>query len=135
MQGLLPLIGASVAVIALVALSAWLGFRGQPQLQGADEAALLAGDLPGGFIPGAVTLDRNRAAALVSDGRNRIALIAPHGAHFIAREVGRLDRVERAGDRLTITSGRSAVELILGAEAERWHALIAQARGSVGSRE
>ncbi len=134
MQGLLPLIGASVAVIALVALSFWLGFRGQPQLDGADEAALLAAGLPGGFIPGTVALDRNRAAALVSDGRDRFALIAPHGAHFIAREVGLLDRVERAGDRLTITTGHSSVQLLLGAEAEQWAAQIAQARGLVGAR-
>lgn len=129
MDGLLPLIGAGLAVLALVALSAWLGFRGQPRLGGSDEAVALAAELSRGFAASRLALDRDGAAALVEDAQGRIALVAPHGAHFIAREIGPATRLVRDDDALSISIGSLQARLVLGEEARDWEAAIARAIG------
>jgi hypothetical protein len=125
-DGLLSLFGAGLAVLALIGLSAWLGFRGQQRLDGPEEAFDLAGELRG-FTPCRLALDRNGEAALVSDTRGRIALVAPHGAHFIAREIGPEARLGRKEGELSIAIGAMRVSLALGDEAVEWESLVSKA--------
>ncbi|MCL6249821.1 hypothetical protein M3P36_01995 [Altererythrobacter sp. KTW20L] len=125
-DGLLPLFGAGVAVLALIGLSAWLGFGGRQSLEGPDEALALAGELRG-FTPNRLVLDRDGGAALVGDTLGRIALVAPHGAHFIAREIGPEARLDRTDGELSIAIGAMRVILALGDEAASWESLVSRA--------
>ena len=126
MGGLLPLIGAGMAVLALIGLSAWLGFRGQQPLDGPDEALALAGELRG-FTPSRLVLDLHGVAALVADTHGRIALVAPHGAHFIAREIGPEARLVHRDGELSIVTGAMRASMVLGDKAAEWDGLVSQA--------
>lgn len=126
MTGLLPMLGAGLAVALLVLLAARLGFRGVPQLADVQEAGRIAASLPGGFTPSDVLLDRKRRGALLADGHGRVALVAPFGAHFIARELAPQTVVEARDGQLDITIDGLHARLDLGTAAQAWQNRIAQ---------
>lgn len=130
MNGLLPLLGAGLAVALLMLLAARLGFRGVPQLSCADEARQLATSLSGGFKAVELALDQKLHGALLSDHCGRVALIAPFGAHFLARELAPRAPCERLGGQLTFRIDGRELRLDLGDEANRWQARIVQAGAS-----
>lgn len=120
MDGLLPLLGAGIAVIALVALSGWLGFRGVPRLEGATEAAALAQALPGGFSAVRCAVDDQASGALLADAGGRVALVGSHGAHFIVREVDGSSSASCNDGVIAISATGLRARLELGAEASGW---------------
>lgn len=127
MDGLLPLFGAGIAVIALVALSSWLGFRGVPRLEGAAEAGAIAQALPGGFSAVQCAVDGHASAALLADAGGRLALVGSHGAHFIVREVDGSSSASCNDGVITISTTGLRARLELGAEATGWMELLRQA--------
>ena len=128
MQGLLPLMGAGMAVLGLVALSAWLGFRGQPVLEGEHEARALAQSISGGFAAATVLLADDGRYALLSDSRGRVAVVLPHGAHFIARAIDCAMTAQHDDTVLDLVVGRETVRIPLGQQLPAWVALIDQSR-------
>lgn len=111
----------SLAAVAFLVLLAWrLGFTGIPRLEDEAHARTLALDVPGGFEAVAVTLDRSGHAALLRDAAGRIVLVAPAGAHFIARLLAPGTAVTREGERLTVSAQRVSATLDLGRVADDW---------------
>ena len=110
----------------LVLLAARLGFRGVPQLADVQEAGRIAASLPSGFTPSDVLLDRKRRGALLADGHGRVVLVAPFGAHFIARELAPQTVVEARDGQLDITIDGLHARLDLGTAAQAWQNRIAQ---------
>jgi hypothetical protein len=131
MNALLPMIGAGIAVALLVLLAAKLGFRGVPQLAGSAEARQIAASLRGGFDAADVVLDREKRGALLADTRGRVAVVAPFGAHFIARELAPHAVIERHDFVLGITTDGLQVRLDLGDVAHAWQARLTAA-GATG---
>jgi hypothetical protein len=127
MNALLPMIGAGIAVALLVLLAARLGFRDVPRLAGPNEASDIAASLPRGFVTADIGLDRDLRGALLADPRGRIAVIAPFGAHFIARELAPHAVVERNDCVLHITINDLRLRLDLGDAAQAWQGRIAGA--------
>jgi len=125
MEGLLPLIGAGVAVVALVALSVWLGFRGQPVLAGEYEARAFGRSIPGGFEVLKVLVAQDGRHALLVERTGRIAVIVPHGAHFIARLVDGPMTVRRNGGALEFAIGRAISRVTPGEQLPEWIELLA----------
>ena len=121
MPGPLFLAGAAVAVLVLIALSARFGHHGTATLDDEVEAREIADTLPGGFVARSAVLSADGTAALVRDGEGRVALVAPHGAHFVAHLLWPSDSVERNGAVLRIQCGARDVALDLGAAAGEWH--------------
>lgn len=132
MEGLLPLLGAGLAVLLLVLLSTRLGFRGAPQLAGAAEAVALAQGLPGGFAAEQVQLTSDRRHALLSEGAGRIALVSPHGAHFIARlfENGAIIALPHQ-QALDLGFGHGLARIVVGQQLPDWLELLHQATAQV----
>lgn len=111
----------SIAAVTLLVLLAWKwGFAGAPELSGEEEARALADEVPGGFAATAVALDRTGNGALLRDEAGRMVLVAPAGAHFIARLLGPGIRVERSEGELVLRGGGISVRLDLGPEATGW---------------
>lgn len=111
----------SIAAVTLLVLLAWKwGFAGPPELSGEEEARALADEVPGGFAATALSLDRTRNGALLRDEAGRVVLVAPAGAHFIARLLGPGIRVERNEGELVLRGGGISVRLDLGPEAAGW---------------
>ena len=117
--------GSLVAVVALVLLAAKFGFSGRPALIDEDEARLLASEVPGGFEAERIALDRSRCGALLSDGAGRIVLVAPCGAHFVARLLGPGAQIDAVDGRLTVRDAALAATLELGDETDDWAKLLA----------
>ncbi len=131
MGGPLPLALALLAVMALVALTHWLGFTGAGRLAGPDEAASLAQSLPGGFTPSRITLAREGAGALLRDRQGRVAVIAPVGAHFLVRSQGPSWQVKRTTDvHLDLRGADFAAILDLGPETDHWFTVLAGSSGA-----
>lgn len=114
------LAGSAAAVAFLVVLAWKLGHAAPPELADETHARLLAEEVPGGFDAIAVALDRSRGAALLRDAAGRIVLIAPAGAHFVARRLGPGSRAACEGSRLIVSGGGAAASLDLGGEAADW---------------
>lgn len=120
-------LAGSVAAVGLLVLLAWkLGFAGRPDLLNEAEARSLASELPGGFDAAILRLDRLRNAALLRDVAGRIVLVAPAGAHFVARSLEPGVAVSSAEGVLTLRHGRLSVTLDLGSEADDWAAAISR---------
>lgn len=116
----------SLAAVAFLIVLAWrLGFAGAPLLDDEEHARGLAHETSGGFEAIAVTLDSSRHAALLRDAAGRIVLVAPAGAHFVARLLGPGTRVTREGGRLTLNVTGAPTSLELGAQADDWADAIA----------
>ncbi len=117
--------GSLAAVAVMVALAWRFGFSGAPKLADEAEARAIAEGLHGGFAATHVALDRQGHGALLRDASGRIALVHPHGAHFVAVL---LDRPVPAGARdgsLEVFYSRRSVELDLGpAAAADWAAAL-----------
>ncbi|TIX49365.1 hypothetical protein [Alteraurantiacibacter aquimixticola] len=100
----LAAIGATIlAVLFLIGLARWLGFAGKPQLTDEAEAAALAASLPGGFAARDIALDCVGHGALLADADGRVAVIIPHGAHFMVR---------LAGPGLSVTRDATGITLV-----------------------
>lgn len=127
MNGLLPMLGAGLAVIALVIACRQLGFRGVPLLDGPEEALAIAQALPGGFHPVRIAISGTGCAALLADGRGRVALVGSHGAHFVAREINQAAFASRHDDVIAVHVAGPPLRLALGAEAADWFSLLRQA--------
>jgi hypothetical protein len=120
------LAGSAAAVAVLVVLAWRLGFSGSPELAGEAHARSLAEEVPGGFEAIAVGLDQSRRAALLRDASGGIVLIAPAGAHFVARRLGRGSKAVREDGRLTVSGSGASARLDLGQEADDWAKAIAR---------
>lgn len=95
--------GSLVAVLALAGIAAWLKLGGDP-LTKAD-ALDAAGDMLPGFVPEAVLLGSDGAAALVRGRGGRVALVKRHGAQPAVRELVRSVGLTAAGDGTIVRSG------------------------------
>ena len=95
--------GSLVAVLALAGIAAWLKLGGDPL----DEATALdaAGDMLPGFVPEAVLLGSDGAAALVRGREGRIALVKRHGAQPAVRELVRPVGVASIGEGIVVRPG------------------------------
>lgn len=127
MGGPLPLLLAALAVSGLVALAWAAGFRGNAQLENEAEARELAANLPGGFAGRDVLLSADRRHALVSEARGRLALIAPHGAHFTALLCTDATAEEEAGHLVLRLRGRTC-QIDAGERAGAWLNRLERAR-------
>lgn len=108
----------------LIALAALYGHGGTAVLENEEEARAVADTLPGGFDAATCVLDANSEGALLRDEAGRIALVAPHGAHFVPHLFNTGDRARLIGERLEVTIGSRRYALRLGAVAEEWHKRI-----------
>ena len=124
MGSLLLVAGAAGGVALLVALAMQLGFRGVPELPDQREALALAAGLPGGFAAVETGIDATNRAALLADADGRIALVYPHGAHFIARLVPPGSGAVCDGGTLAIGMPSGPVRLELGPAAAKWAVLL-----------
>lgn len=95
--------GSLVAVLALAGIAAWLKLGGDPL----DEAVAIdaAGDMLPGFIPEAVLLGSDGAAALVRGREGRMAVVKVHGAQPAARELLRPVGLGTTSDGIVVRSG------------------------------
>jgi len=128
MPGLLLQFAGSLAAVALLVFGAYrLGFVREARLAGEEEARDIAGLAPRGFEPVALALDRDGRGALLRDAAGRIVLLAPHGAHFVVRELDPPARAQAHGGMLSLMCERhttSLVSLDLGDSAPDWAARI-----------
>jgi hypothetical protein len=95
--------GSLVAILALAGIAAWLKLGGDPL----DERAAIdaAGDMLPGFVPEAVLLASDGAAALVRGREGRVAVVKVHGAQPAVREVVRPVGLAAAGEGTIVRSG------------------------------
>ena len=125
MQALWLLAGAAIAVGLLVWLTHFLGFRGAPVLASEKEAAEIAAQaITGGFAPAEIALEMDGRGALLRDKDDRIALVLPHGAHFVARLVGPESTVHWFNTTVSIAASGRSVQLDLGDEAANWQSVL-----------
>ena len=95
--------GSLVAILALAGIAAWLKLGGDPL----DEAAALdaAGDMLPGFVPEAVLLGSDGAAALARGCEGRVAVMKVHGAQPAVRELLRPVGLGTTSDGIVVRSG------------------------------
>ena len=104
----------SLAAVAFLVLLAWrLGFAGSPRLEDEAHARSLAQEVPGGFDAVAVALDQSARAALLRDAAGRIVLVAPSGAHYVARLLAPGTTAIRDGESLAVSARGFATNLNL----------------------
>lgn len=120
------LAGSVAAVIILIVLAWKLGFAGPPELEDEAQARALADEVPGGFDAVAVALDRSRNAALARDAAGKVVLVAPAGAHFVARLLGPDTKVTHENGSLGLSGQGLVVRLDLGPDADDWAEAIAR---------
>ena len=109
-------------VVTLVLVARALGFKGQPELRDAADAATIATDALVGFRAAETVIDAAGRAALVRAGDGRIALIRPHGDRWVIR-VANSAAAAVDGPRLTVAIAEplfSPVTLDLGKAAPHW---------------
>jgi hypothetical protein len=120
-------LAGSVAAVAFLIVLAWrLGFSGAPELADEAQARSLAEEVPGGFDPVAVALDRSRRAALLRDASGHIVLVAPAGAHFVARRLEQGTKATCEDGRLIVSASCTSASLDLGRQAGDWAEAIAR---------
>lgn len=95
--------GSLAAVLALAGIAAWLKLGGDPLTEA--DALDAAGDMLPGFVPEAVLLGSNGAAALVRGREGRVALVKRHGAQPAVRELMRPVALAAAGEGTIVRSG------------------------------
>ncbi|WEK45638.1 MAG: hypothetical protein P0Y56_11420 [Candidatus Andeanibacterium colombiense] len=126
MSGQLLVFGGSLAGVALLVLAAWvLRLGGGARIADEAEARELANHAMLGFDAREVALDAKGRGALLRDGGGQILLLAPHGAHFVARQVDPALQAVRRGNRITLLG----IPLDLGAQAEAWAGRLGAADG------
>ncbi|MXO60312.1 hypothetical protein GRI89_12260 [Altererythrobacter salegens] len=97
-------------------------------MQDESEAVRLANEISGGFHPVATLLSVTRTAALLRDGADRLALVAPCGAHFVSRLLSPKSRFQRQADKLKVLDGKLAGEFDIGATGGDWERAFARLR-------
>lgn len=129
-MGSLPVIAAILlAVLGLVWLSARLGFAGETRLPAGDELGNLLDSLPGGFAPLECITSTDDCFLLAVDARERVAIVAPHGAHLLARLVSRRTSVVEDGTTFTVRDGRLLARFDAGQDAASWRSRLCRALG------
>ena len=117
-----------LAVACLVALSARWGFRGKGELPDDNELAALLDGLPGGFVARERLVSTDGTSVLAADGQGRLAIVIPHGAHYLARLANGRLFAEESGTSLTIRDGSLALRFEAGDGAPGWRTRIGRAR-------
>ncbi len=116
--------GASLAAVAaLVVLAHFLGFSRGGRITSADEARAMLRLAPGGFEALELELDQDGQGAIARDCRGRIALLLPHGGHFVARILPPDSHRTVSGGVLVLARGAAlprAIALRLGKSAADW---------------
>lgn len=131
MGGPLPLALALSAVVALVALTHLLGFTRERRLESCEQAAGLAQCLHGGFSPIGIILAQDGRGALLRDREGRVAVIAPVGAHFLARILKPGVQVKRMADgRVDLRGLDFAATLDLRQDADHWFSVLTAGPGA-----
>ncbi|WP_305097389.1 hypothetical protein [Croceibacterium aestuarii] len=120
--------GSLVAVASLTWLAFRFGFSGRPQFHDGAEAERLADEISGGFRPVATLLSASRSAALLRDEDDRLALVAPSGAHFVVRLLSPSSSIVRRSDLLEVRDGKVTGEFSVDAEMLEWERALARLR-------
>ena len=124
---MLQLGGSLIAILALAGLAAWLRLGKARDFSDPEAVSALADAELYGWQSAEVACDAAGKAALVMEQDGRIALLAAHGSHLVARELGRPARAVQDGTRLTIRTGERMlppVTLDLGGAAQAWFTRI-----------
>ena len=117
MSGQLLVFGGSLAGVALLILAAWLLRLGRgARIADEAEARELADNALLGFDAQDVGLDAKGRGALLRDASGQILLLAPHGAHFVARLIDPSIGATRQGTRIVVLG----IPLELGPAAGAW---------------
>ena len=128
-MGELPtLLGALLAVIALVLACRSAGFRPPQELPGLGTVGHLLEVLPRGFRPVRWAIDRQNRCALAIDEEGRIAAIAPAGSHYFARLADPSWTCTLQPWGLQVAAGDFSITLNLAGDAAQWERAIAQVR-------
>ncbi|MWV28753.1 hypothetical protein GRF63_12635 [Erythrobacter sp. GH3-10] len=112
-------LGSLLAVVLIVLLTWFLGFRTAAKLDSEAEATAQFQLAPGGFEPASLALDRQGASAIARDAQGRIAVLVPHGTHFVVRLLNEGSAIT-ARDGVLQIAGIESLQLDLGESAERW---------------
>lgn len=117
-----PVVLAAIllAVAGLVLMASRLGYAPRQELPGEEDLGLLLEGLPCGFTASATLDSKESGCVLAADQRGRIALVAPHGAHHLARLLGPASHVALDGTALHVRDGRVAGFFDLGADQDVW---------------
>ena len=115
--------GSLAAIAAVILLAHFLGFTRGGRIGDEDEARELFQLASGGFDPVEIALDADGRGAIARDGDGRVAVLVPHGGHFVARTLGpdAVLRVERG--KLMIENallGSQPIALQLNDGTESW---------------
>lgn len=117
----LQFLGSLAAVVVLVALTYFLGFRQSAKLASEGEAAELFRLSPGGFEPATLALGEDGQTAIARDASGRLAVLLPHGNHFVVRPVPKAARMT-ANEGWLLIAGRPEIRILLGESARDWAA-------------
>lgn len=120
---LLIFAGSFAAIAVLVLFSIVLGLGRTPSIPDEGAARILVEEACCGFAATEVAIDADGRGALALNASGQIALIAPHGAHFSVRLLGREATARLEGNCLTIRVGEAAfpaIMLDLGEQAGAW---------------
>lgn len=132
---LFPLLqlGISIALILLLALTAWkLRLGTDVRIRDADHARDLARDTLDGFDPVELALDRAGIGALLRDDQGRVMLLRRHGAQFVGRILDTHAFARLDCNFLTIGTGEASfgnVTLELGQQAQIWASSLRRLKG------
>ncbi len=99
---LLQFAGSLAAIAVIVTLAHYLGFSRVAHLDSEEEAADLLRLAAGGFEPKHVCLDRSGQGALAQDDMQALAILKPHGNHFVARRLGAETQLTAEGKSIHI---------------------------------
>lgn len=123
------LIGAVIAVAALILACRVAGFGQPAEVPEVDTFEPLLNLLPGGFAPVYWALDRPNRCALAADSDGRIAAIAPAGSHYFARLADQSWTCRVDEGRLHVAASDFSMRLDLGDDAAGWREAIARTGG------
>ena len=111
--------GSLLAVALIVTLTYFFGFRQSRPLMTESEARALLQLAPGGFEPVALAMDTDGKAAIARDALGQVAVLVPHGTHFVVRLLGPGTAIASEDGRLRI-AGLPSLQLHLGESTRDW---------------
>ena len=117
----------SLAAVALIVAAVQWSWRDQPPapLSEADARAV-AGHALGGFARAETAIDQAARVAILLGAGGRIAIVCPHGAHFLAHALAAGSTAQVDGTAIALTLGGSGrtFRIELGDAAPDWAARI-----------